>query len=179
MGVIDIVFTVRNTNGTTEYNVNETVLNNTNEIWTQFQFELGFRGFELGNPDFERLAFVAPGNSDAWILITQQFRRCARGRRRNRPPGRSICGTKLRPNFIGWGRGRVAPGEQVTFTFALDIPDSSTIPADFRTGVGYIFTLRHRPLAEPSSWLLACIAFAALTWWQAAFSMRLRSRRSS
>lgn len=73
IGPVDLVFTVADTGGTTEYRVNEGVANNTGIAWSDYHMELGFGfgssfvaatpggGLDFDAPDYDSPVTFGPG----------------------------------------------------------------------------------------------------------------------
>ncbi len=144
IGYMDIVFTVDASDGVTEYFFSEAVTNNTGLLWTDYHIELGY---------YDNGEFYPSGKFDFLDFDT--------GIDDQQPPGETDTGanppafsdafsdlTHL-ANEILWEGGSVQPGQNVLFTFSIDVPDAATSSS-------YEFVLRQRPsvVPEPASMLL-------------------------
>ncbi|MEX2214823.1 MAG: hypothetical protein WD768_11875 [Phycisphaeraceae bacterium] len=128
---IDVVFRAVNSGGTSEYDtVLNTLHNNTAVSWTGFKLEIGFgtgaafqtiagTGLDFDSPDMD--SFVDPPT----FLP-------------------SIDHQELSLTFSG---GLRAPGLGSGPSFSIDVPDSTLVPDAAKTADGYLFTLRHTPIA--------------------------------
>lgn len=138
-GNIDIEFHVSPSQGVTEYQVFESVDNNTGTNWTQYKMSLGFGvgATFIASPsgdglDFDSPNFDTPPVSSAFALV-------------------SLGEDNL--TFMNGSQGTAAE----TYQFRVDVPDLGAGVA----GVGGTFTLRQTPVPvvpEPSAILLACLA---------------------
>jgi hypothetical protein len=139
---IDIVFSVQNTGGATEYFFSEAIVNNSGEIWTDFHLALGFgTGTEFQQSGLEDLL-----DFDTVAAIVDP--------RLPTPTASAFSTLDHQANSLDWSGGTVGLGGTLLLTFSIDVPDSTdcsgTIPA-CPTGDGsYLFTLRQFPtITEP------------------------------
>jgi len=138
IGPLDFVFPVTYSDNfsTVTYFVSEGVTNNTNTTWSDYHEQIGNGSdgqFTLGsNP----VTFVTPVDS---TYTNTAF------------PGRSVS-----TDEIDYSGGAVGPGQAITLTFSITVPDSGTSP--------YNFTLRQFPtvVPEPASFGLLAIASICL-----------------
>jgi hypothetical protein len=137
-GNIDIELHVAPSQGVTEYQVFESVDNNTGTNWNQYKMSLGFGvgGNFIPSPagdglDFDSPNFDTPPASSAFALV-------------------ALGEDNL--TFMNGSQGAAAE----TYQFRIDVPDLGLGVG----GVGGTFTLRQTPVPvpEPSALLLACIA---------------------
>lgn len=152
-GEIDMVFSVTNSDGTTEYWVDDVVTNNSGVKWYDYHFELGFGVGAAFVPSnlFDFLDFDAPDNDPT--PTSTDFQTLAHG-----------------SNEIGWSDGVIDfvpnPGSvSRQFLLSIDVPDynleipESAIIRDPTGGIaGYHFTLRQYPTPEPVTGVLAGLA---------------------
>lgn len=138
IGPLDFVFPVTYSDNfsTVNYFVSEGVTNNTTSTWSDYHEQIGNGSggqFTLGsNP----VTFVIPVDS---TYSNTAF------------PGRSVS-----TDEIDYSGGAVAPGEAITLTFSITVPDNGTSP--------YSFTLRQFPtvVPEPASFSLLALASTGL-----------------
>lgn len=124
---LDLVVTVVDDGGTTEYEIVETFVNTTGLEWIGFQHRLGLgegEAFELVS-NSAGMDFDGPVYSAAFDL--------------------DFIGVKK----LDWWNGDAPDGSTVGFTLWMSVPDSTSIPAEFRNADGYTFTLRHYPSTPP------------------------------
>jgi hypothetical protein len=141
-GNIDIEFHVDPSQGVTEYQVFESVDNNTGVNWNQYKMSLGFGtgaafvpspsgdGLDFDSPDFD-----TPPASSAFALVA------------------------LGEDNLTYMNGVQSTGSE-TYQFRVDVPDLVSA-----AGAGGVFTLRQTPIPvpEPTSLLLTSIAALGLT----------------
>jgi hypothetical protein len=137
-GVIDIVFTVAPDNGVTEYNVFESVDNNTGTDWSTFTMSLGF-GFGPGfMPSLagDGLDFDAPFYTSA--------------------PTSSVMPNVAKSEDTLVFSGGVHMSGAESYQFRIDVPNLSA------TGALATFTIRQAPtpVPEPSTFALLGLAIA-------------------
>ncbi len=147
---IDLTFTFQDSTGrvgkTTEYFVTQTVTNNTSETWTGFKFLLGFGtggSFVIGKPgnslDFDFPTYDPTPTSTAFT-------------------NHSTLPAPLQFTSLTWSGGSVLPGQTITFTFSIDVPNRNQI---WPQGAGE-FTLRALPglphAPEPGTLTLSTLA---------------------
>jgi hypothetical protein len=155
MQPFDIVFGIEECCGDSEYFVTETVVNMSERPWFDYHFELGYLyGGE----------FVSSGDGD-FLDFDQPH-----------PPNPTFTSSVFTsmaltgdPDMVDWWDGVVMPGQSVTFTFSIDIPDGDTLqhPLDMLE-----FTLRQTPTPEPGTVALTGLGLAGIGLWL------LRRRRS-
>ena len=137
IGPLDFQFPVTPSGGTVTYFVSEGVTNNTNLTWTDYHEQLGTGtdgNFVLGNSPVQ---FLLPTDSS---YTNPSY------------PSRSVA-----PSEIDYTGGAVAPGQAISLTFSMTVPDV--------IGAGpYAFTLRQFPtVPEPGTFgLLALGSFRLL-----------------
>lgn len=142
VGPVDIILTVINSGGTTEYTVVEGVQNNTGVDWTGYRIELGFgsgAGFIPSTPG-DGLDFDTPAPSSAVDF--------------NPGPGWPTVTALSEDELVASG----ATISDLTYVgniiFHVDVPDGIST-----------FTIRQQPIAVPeptSGVLLALAGFAAI-----------------
>jgi hypothetical protein len=123
IGPLDFQFPVNPSGGTITYFVTEGITNNTNVTWSDYHEQLGTgvgASFGLGSP----VAFLLPPD----VTFTNPAF-----------PSRSVTASD-----IDYEGGAVAPGQAITLTFSITVPDVGAAP--------YAFTLREFPtVPEPVS----------------------------
>ncbi|HEU0138555.1 MAG TPA: PEP-CTERM sorting domain-containing protein [Bryobacteraceae bacterium] len=126
-GTLDVEYVVSDSGGTTEYTVTQSLLNNSGQTWTGFQFVLGFglgTNFapvsSLGSLDFD-----TPDGDPA-------------------PVSSRFSSLDHQPTTLIWSGAVVPLFGTTTFSFAIDVPDgvSGLNPNGFNR-----FTLRQFPIA--------------------------------
>jgi hypothetical protein len=136
-GVIDIVFSVMPDGGVTEYNVYESVDNNTGTDWSAFTMSLGF-GFGAGftpSPAGDGLDFDAPFYDSL--------------------PSSSVMPFVAKSEDVLSYSGGVHMSGAESYQFRLDVPDS-TVPGTLLT----TFTIRQEPLPVPEPSTIALLGLA-------------------
>ena len=134
VGYIDIEFLVEPSQGVTEYFFSGAVTNGTGIPWTDYHLELGY---------YDNGEFYLSGSFDFLDFNTGS------GQSENDPDpvpySSEFSDLTHLANEILWEGGTVDPGEQVLFTFSIDVPDDIDS-----------FVLRQRPsvVPEPASMLL-------------------------
>ena len=130
---IDTNLFVETSGGTTEYLLNETVVNSTESIWDGYNIAIGFSS---ENP-FGGDSFASP----AQILL----RRGTAIPSFNNTQTTSSEFSQLADGSynLNWSGGTVAPGETVDFTFSIAVPDD-----DFEGNNYDSFTIRQLPIAS-------------------------------
>ncbi len=145
---IDILFTVTDSGGATEYRVTETITNSSPVIWFDYHLELGFGGFaSTPSSPFEQSMLEDKLDFDTcFTLDCHPFTPA--------PSSSAFAAIALTANELSWSGGQVKPGETLAFVLSIDVPDSadcaSTVPAcPVLTGdtgpTGFLFTLREFP----------------------------------
>jgi len=140
-GYIDIEFAVLTSGGVTEYQVFESVDNNTGTNWIGYNMYLGFgvgAGF-LPSPAGDGLDFDAP------IFTTA-------------PSSSAMAPPALGEDALLWSGGVHGAGAE-TYLFRVDVPDPLALPP------GSTFTLRQVPVAvpEPSTIALVGLVLVSMT----------------
>jgi hypothetical protein len=131
--LIDIVFSLGSTDGTTEYKVTEFVDNNTGIPWSSYKMQLGtgtgaqFVPFTTGGLDFDAPGFDTPPSSGVFPVVATS------------------------PYELNYSGGLQGTGAQ-QHVFRLDIPDA-----------GNTFTLRQIPTAIPEPGLLGLMCSVVLS----------------
>ena len=133
---IDTKLFLEASGGTTEYLLNETVVNSTDAVWDGYNIAIGFQS---DNP-FGEDSFASP----AQILLPRgtaipSFDSNAQATSSN------FTQVKADGSFnLNWFDGTVAPGESVDFSFSIALPDNSE-----ESGNNYnSFTIRQNPIAS-------------------------------
>lgn len=131
---IDTKLFVEASGGTTEYLLNETVVNSTNSTWDGFNMAIGFQS---DNP-FGEDNFASPA------VISTPFGFQIPTFNNAQLTSSKFSQVKADGSFnLNWFDGTVAPGESVDFTFSLDVPDDLD-GNDFYNS----FTIRQLPIAS-------------------------------
>jgi hypothetical protein len=147
-GTLETEFVLTNSGGTTEYRFTQSFLNNTDNVWMGFRFELGFgtgSNFVL-SPLVDTLQFDSfEGHSTA---SSNAF---------------TLTGDEMK--ILSWGGASVPRFHSAGFTFAIDVPDN--LANGNPSGVNR-FTLRQTPILaasavpEPASFGLIGLALAGI-----------------
>jgi hypothetical protein len=150
IGPVDLVFTVANSGGTTEYSFREGVFNNTTLPWTGYHLELGFgNGLTYTKSTLgDGLDFDAP-TYDSTIDFTPYF------------PSSSAT---TEDDIVAGGGVHPYLGFAPNYRFSVDVPDGITS-----------FTIRQSPIGggivpEPCTWVLGSLGLFS-------FSMYRRRRK--
>ncbi|GAB1542074.1 hypothetical protein NUACC21_47480 [Scytonema sp. NUACC21] len=138
---VDTQLFVESSGGTTEYFFTQTIVNNTDSTWNGFNFRIGFGvNDNFGSPE---LILVPPG-----FAIPSFDSNSSNAD----PKPTSSKFTQLTQDGsfnLSWSGGSVAPGESVTFTFSVDVPDDLDGNNFYQS-----FTIRQAPtiqtVSEPS-----------------------------
>lgn len=174
---MDIRLQVTNSSGITEYRVTETVINSSPVIWFDYHVELGFGGF-AGTPS----AFLQSGISD--LLDFDTSGQLGQPEKTPAPTSDAFSTIAHSSSVLDFSGGSVVPGESITFSFSIDVPDSEDCsirtPACEVVGganpTGFFFTLREFPTitgpvdgalpAPPTLLMLGSALFGggAVTW---------------
>ncbi|MBI4115718.1 MAG: PEP-CTERM sorting domain-containing protein [Candidatus Omnitrophica bacterium] len=155
----DIIFTVVDSGGVTDQFFIERVLNDTSHTWLDYHFALGFGSgdnFVLSSPD-DGLDFDFPDKDPTPSNLVQIAN--VGGYDDTDTP---VFGTlNHMADEIWWSGGALAPGEEILFSFSIDVPDFNENMPDFAEYFGgYTFTLRQLPtttgtvIPEPSTLML-------------------------
>lgn len=145
VGPVDIVFTVTNSGGVSEYTFTEGVFNNTGLNWSGYHIELGF-GFDAGfvhSPSGDGLDFDAPSFNSPFNF--------------NPSPGFFPTVTPTEDDVYAGGGVMPYLSFAGYFRFTVDVPDGITE-----------FTVRQSPIAvpEPSGITLAFVGICACWGWR-------------
>ena len=143
---MDIRLQVTDSSGITEYRVTETVVNSSPVIWFDYHIELGFGGF-AGTPS----AFLQSGISD--LLDFDTSGQLGEPEKTPAPTSDAFSTIAHSSSVLDFSVGSVLPGESITFSFSIDVPDSGDCsirtPACEVVGgdnpTGFFFTLREFP----------------------------------
>lgn len=151
LGTLEVEFVTSESGGSTEYRFTQTFINNTGQVWTGFEFLLGYG---VG------AAFTPSGADDGLDFDTPDA---------DPAPTASLF-TVLQHDSdrIVWSGGSVPSIGVLTLSFALDVPDDL---AGFNPDQLSRFTLRQVPIVaaqeapEPSSlWLLGAGVLGLAAW---------------
>lgn len=153
---VDSVVFVEPSSGTTEYYITQTIVNDTIDHWKGVNLKIGFGiNNDFATPDVilfpTGVALPTFDNTPA-------------------PTSSKFSQINLDGSFtINWSEGSVAPGESVSLSYSLDVPDDL-----FGLNLYDSFTIRQTPIPaipeltsvpEPSS-LGGLIAFGCLGFWR-------------
>jgi hypothetical protein len=141
IGPVDLMFTVSDTGGVTEYQFREGVANSTGLDWNAYHIELGFgygTGFVKSTPG-DGLDFDAPDFDSVFNF--------------NPSPGIFPTVSVTEDDVYASGGLMPSPGFAGYFRFAVDVPDGITS-----------FTIRQSPVPvpEPSAVVLASLGILVL-----------------
>jgi hypothetical protein len=140
VGPLDFSFPTTPSGGTLVYLVSEGITNNTNQTWTDYHEQLGSGTdgqFVLGGTP---VTFMTPPNSSF-----------------TNPAFSTIA---VSPTEIDYTGGSVAPGQAISITFSIDVPDNGVVGA-LPAPSPYSFTLRQFPtVPEPAT--LGLLAFGSI-----------------
>jgi len=152
LGTMEVEFIAPDSGGTTEYLFTQTFINNTGQVWTGFEFELGYGlgdAFVRSGAD-DGLDFDLPGADPA-------------------PTASQFASLLHESDRILWTGGSVASIGVLALTFSIDVPDNL---AGFNPSGLDRFTLRQTPIIaaqevpEPSSLLLLAAGALGLMGWR-------------
>lgn len=136
LGYIDIVYEVTNTNGVSEFWMEDNILNRSGKDLGRFIWELGFGtgvGFNSPMPPSDHLDFDLPHKDPSPSDMSFN-------------PGMAFFGlyTGDAPHWWDLTQGVYPKNAQAAFFYMLDVSDSNDpwIPAAAKTTTGYRFTLR-------------------------------------
>ena len=132
---IDTKLFVEASGGTTEYLLDETVVNNTNKNWGGFNFKIGFQSENpFGGDRFASPAVILLPSGTAIPTFASD----------TQPTSSEFSQVKSDGSFsLNWSGGNVAPGESVDFSFSIAVPDDLE-GNDFYNS----FTIRQLPVAS-------------------------------
>ena len=132
---IDTKLFVEASGGTTEYLLNETVVNSTDSTWDGFNMAIGFQSENpFGEDSFASPAVILLPNGTAIPTFDSDAQTTSSKFSQVNPDG----------SFnLNWSGGTVAPGETVDFTFSIAVPDD-----DFEGNNYNSFTIRQLPIAS-------------------------------
>ncbi|MDW7994382.1 MAG: hypothetical protein RMI91_06985 [Gemmatales bacterium] len=151
--VIDLVFDVNNTGGTTEFWFEFVIGNHTSRPWEWMQVQLGFltgQDFVRADPD-SGLDFDFPHRDVAgWPKDAyQKFVKYREPENQDHPDYTQVVegDVTIYENMIEWnGRGvhQLQHNASGAFFFNVDIPDydATMVPPQAMTATGYTFTIR-------------------------------------
>ncbi len=131
---IDTKLFVEASGGTTEYLLNETVVNSTNSTWNGFNMAIGFSSDNpFGEDTFASPAVILLPNGTAIPTFDSDAQ----------PTSPKFSQVKADGSFnLNWFDGTVAPGESVDFSFSIALPD------DLGESNFDSFTIRQLPIAS-------------------------------
>jgi hypothetical protein len=136
IGPLDYQFPVTPNGATVTYFVSEGVTNNTNQTWTDYHEQLG-TGTD-GN--------FAPGGTPVEFLLPTDATYT----------NPSFSNRSVTPSEIDYTGGAIAPGQAISLTFSITVPDISPAgPADF--------TLRQFPTVVPEPGTLGLLAVGSIS----------------
>ena len=132
---IDTKLFVEASGGTTEYLLNETVVNSTDNNWGGFNIQLGFQSENpFGGDRFASPAVILLPSGTAIPTFASD----------TQPTSSEFSQVKSDGSFsLNWSGGNVAPGESVDFSFSIAVPDDLEAN-DFYNS----FTIRQLPVAS-------------------------------
>lgn len=131
---IDTKLFVESSGGTTEYLLNETVVNSTQKTWSGFNFQIGFQS---DNP-FGGDSFASPA-----VILFPRGTAIPTFDSSAQPTSSKFSQVEPDGSFnLNWSGGNVAPGESVDFSFSIAVPD------DLEGNNYNSFTIRQLPIAS-------------------------------
>ncbi len=132
---IDTKLFVEASGGTTEYLLNETVVNSTDLTWDGFNMAIGFQSDNpFGEDNFASPAVILLPSGTAIPTFDSEAQSTSSKFSQVNPDG----------SFnLNWFDGTVAPGESVDFSFSVALPDDSEAN-DFYNS----FTIRQLPIVS-------------------------------
>ena len=112
---IDTKLFVEDSGGTTEYWLDEKVVNNTSNDWGGFNFQIGFQSENsFGGDRFASPAVILLPTGTAIPTFESD----------TQPTSSEFSQVKSDGSFsLNWSGGNVAPGESVDFSFSIAVPD--------------------------------------------------------
>lgn len=130
---IDTKLFVEASGGTTEYLLNETVVNSTDTNWGGFNIQIGFQSENpFGGDRFASPAVILLPSGTAIPTFASD----------TQPTSSEFSQVKSDGSFsLNWSGGNVAPGESVDFSFSIAVPD------DLEENNYNSFTIRQLPVA--------------------------------
>jgi len=151
---VDSVLQVEASEGTTEYYVKQTIVNNTDSPLEGFNFRIGFgTGDDFATPD---VALFPTGVAIPTFDDTPA------------PTSSKFSEGILDGSFtINWSGGSIAPGESVDLTYSLDLPDDLSglnLYDQFTIRQTPILQTVISPIPEPTT-VLGLLTFAGLAGW--------------
>ena len=164
-GFLDLEFSVSNEAGAVnlrEYRITHAVTNGTGDTVTMFRHVLGYDVDDAIDPPFGA-AFTPSGDSDG-LDFDEEDQTPA-------PASADFATITINPasqatfDTIHWDDGDLADTELTTLSYSVDVPNfnfTGGMPAAAETSSGYKFLIRHWPVPEPGSFVLAVAAALAV-----------------